>query len=141
MEDLSAEAKELLSRVAAVDADNTAWLDLMVSRHGWPTGGQAARDAWLLAQHADAQVDVQRRFLEAMQLAGADPKLVAYLTDRVRLNHGEPQLFGTQMLIRRGEVILRPLAEPETVDERRASVGLGPVSEYLAHVADQFGIG
>ena len=90
--------------MAAVDADNTAWLAGMIDQHGWPlrsrVGEQAATAAWLLAQHADGQLDFQRRCLqlltEAVDEGEADPANLAYLTDRVLCADGQPQRYGTQ---------------------------------------------
>lgn len=43
----------------------------IMDEYGWPTaemvGEEAARAAWLIAQHADRQLDVQRRALHLMQ--------------------------------------------------------------------------
>lgn len=52
---------------------------------------------------------------------------LAYLTDRVLLAEGQPQEYGTQ--VRDGRP--RELRAPESVDERRAAVGLEPLAAYL----------
>lgn len=91
--------------VAEVDHNNTAWLAGIVQRGGWPrsseVGADAAAAAWVLAQHADDSPDVQRTFHQHMTAAvasgEADPKLLAYLEDRVRVN-ARPQLYGTQFI-------------------------------------------
>ncbi len=127
-----------LERLEAVDADNRAWLRALVDAHGWLTisrvGNEGAGDAWLLAQHADPDVDFQERCLEWMRAAvaigEATPTNLAYLEDRVAVNRGRPQIYGTQFHEVDGEMVPRLLADPERVDERRASVGLGPLEEY-----------
>jgi len=55
----------------------------------------------------------------------------AYLVDRCALNQAEPQVYGTACYLRAGVVTLRPVRDPEHLDERRATVGLGPHREYL----------
>jgi hypothetical protein len=96
-----------LREVAAkVDADNTGWLVEVVTAQGWPqfsvVGEEAATDARLLAQHADMQPEQQRLFHELMAAAvedgEAEAKYFAYLEDRVRVNSGRPQLYGTQFV-------------------------------------------
>jgi hypothetical protein len=90
--------------MAAVDADNTAWLAGVIDRRGWPlrsrVGDRAATAAWLLAQHAEAQLDLQRQCLQLLTDAAdrgeADPGNLAYLTDRVLCAEGQPQRYGTQ---------------------------------------------
>ena len=56
-----------------VSVGNTDRLRVIVAEHGWPgralVGEQGAEDAWLLAQHADHQLDSQRLFLAALQEA------------------------------------------------------------------------
>ncbi|WP_242895221.1 DUF6624 domain-containing protein [Actinomadura litoris] len=123
-----------------VDAANTRWLAALVAEHGWPrtdqVGEAAAHAAWLIAQHADAAPAQQQRFLTLMRQATADgqarPADLAYLEDRCRRNSERPQLYGTQVTITDdGEVVPAPLEEPQTVDDRRAAVGLPRLADYL----------
>ena len=126
--------------VAAIDSLNTAWLEAVVAERGWPgsssVGVEGAHDAWLLAQHADRKPDFQREVLRLMETAvargEADGSDLAYLTDRVRLAAGEPQVYGTQVSVSEdGEPSSINLEDPENVDARRAAVGLMPLDEYL----------
>jgi hypothetical protein len=65
-------------------------------------GEDGAQAAWLLAQHADRRPELQQVLLEAMRAAvkagEAAPADLAYLEDRVRVNAGRPQLYGTQFV-------------------------------------------
>ncbi|HWU10696.1 MAG TPA: DUF6624 domain-containing protein [Streptomyces sp.] len=122
-----------------VDADNTAWLRQAIATHGWLgislVGEQGADEAWLLAQHADRDLDLQRQVLGLLQEAVADgealPRHLAYLTDRVLVAAGEPQVYGTQYTKAPGGK-LQPcaVADPEQLDARRAAVGLESAAEY-----------
>lgn len=70
--------------------------------------------------------------LEAAVEAGeAEAKDLAYLFDRVRVAEGQPQRYGTQFTITNGQLEPAPLEDPANVDERRASVGLMPLAEYV----------
>jgi len=124
-----------------VDVANTDRLQEIVDGHGWPgrslVGKKGAHNAWLLAQHADHQLDFQRRALsllaEAVSQGEATPADLAYLTDRVRSNEGREQLYGTQIAeVRDGKVVPWPVEDPEQLDARRAAVGLQPFAEYAA---------
>ena len=124
---------------------NTQWLKNVVERHGWPGHSLVGRDgaaaAWLLAQHADLDPSFQRRCLDlmtAMPTGEVSPHHIAYLTDRVLLAEGAPQLYGTQ--VQQVDGVCQPvnLANPESVDQRRASVGLAPLAEYLRHFLDGY---
>lgn len=60
---------------------------------------------------------------------------VAYLTDRVAANAGEPQTYGTQKgCSEDGEPLPAPLADPERVDELRSAAGLPPLADHLAEM-------
>ncbi|MFF4306909.1 DUF6624 domain-containing protein [Streptomyces sp. NPDC001601] len=123
-----------------IDADNTAWLEQVISQRGWPgialVGERGADAAWLLAQHADLDPAFQRRALEllkaAVEAGDALPRHLAYLTDRVLVTAGEPQVYGTQYTDDGdgSNLRLQPVADPDRLDERRAAVGLEPAAEY-----------
>ncbi|SMQ17168.1 hypothetical protein SAMN06272771_3551 [Streptomyces sp. Ag82_O1-12] len=133
-------------------AEQLAWRRL-TARHGdrlgeimdevgWPTaalvGEDAARAAWLVAQHADRQLDVQRRALrlleQAVEADAAGARELAFLRDRTLVNEGREQIYGTQVAGVRedGSPIPWPCAEPGRVDELRAGVGIEPFAEYVA---------
>jgi hypothetical protein len=121
------------------DARHTERMKEIVHEFGWPgfrlVGDEGAQHAWLLVQHADNDVEFQRRCLTllAAAVAGGDASArnLAYLTDRVRLNEGAPQVYGTQGTLVDGRIESRPIEDPEHVDELRAAAGLGPLEEYL----------
>ncbi|MQA83904.1 MAG: hypothetical protein GEV03_04530 [Streptosporangiales bacterium] len=71
---------------------------------------------------------------EAAAKGDADPTEVAYLTDRVAINRGRRQTYGTQISCADGRAVTKPMVDPERVDERRRDVGLQPLEEYLAEV-------
>ncbi len=134
--------KASIDQLSQVDADNTAWLSRVISASGWPgrseVGEDGAEAAWLLAQHADADLAFQERCLDLLTAAAASAEAslsaVAYLTDRVLLARGEPQLYGTQMQPHRDGWRIRDLADPATADDRRAEMGLVPLAEQLAQL-------
>jgi len=110
----------------------------IVAKHGWPikamVGMDGTRAAWLLVQHADHSVAFQRTCLTLMeahketgQVSRAD---IVYLTDRVHVNEGKPQVFGTQFHVVEGVHQPRPIRDLEKVDERRKSMGLSTLKEY-----------
>ncbi|MFF8387349.1 DUF6624 domain-containing protein [Streptomyces kanasensis] len=119
-------------------------LSQIMDEYGWPTaedvGEEAARAAWLIAQHADRQLDVQRRALHLMQqavLAGtAGPRELAFLRDRTLTNEGRKQIYGTQIAgVNDRAPVPWPCEEPERMDELRAEVGIEPFDEYVAKFA------
>jgi hypothetical protein len=120
-------------RVTTRNADR---LGRVMDEHGWPTeelvGAEAARRAWIIAQHADRQLDIQRRAVDLMTAAGADRTQIAMLQDRVLVNEGRPQRYGTQFTAVAGKPVPWPCEEPDRVDELRAEVGLPSTAAHLA---------
>ncbi|WP_326609545.1 hypothetical protein OG949_04800 [Streptomyces scopuliridis] len=119
-------------------------LSEIMDEYGWPTaelvGEEAAHAAWLIAQHADRQLDVQRRALQLMQQAvsegAAGPRELAFLRDRTLVNEGREQVYGTQIAgVNDGSPVPWPCEEPERMDELRAEVGIEPFDEYVAKFA------
>ncbi|WP_329148312.1 hypothetical protein OIU91_19905 [Streptomyces sp. NBC_01456] len=119
-----------------VDTDNTAALQRIIDKHGWPglslVGQQAANAAWLITQHAG--LDFQLRALDlirdAVEHGEAASQHLAILTDRVLIQQEQPQLYGTQYLDRhdgRGYQLWE-VFDPDNLDARRAEVGLGPAA-------------
>ncbi|WP_223167272.1 DUF6624 domain-containing protein [Nonomuraea sp. SYSU D8015] len=124
-----------------VEKANTDRMRQILDAHGWPgyamVGKDGAHAAWALIQHADRDLDLQRRGLELMRQAvekgDADSSDLAYLVDRVRVAENKPQVYGTQWETGpQGDWRPRTRIENEAqVDERRAEVGLKPLKEYL----------
>jgi len=118
------------------DRDNTAWLAQLVDEHGWPgielVGQPASHDAWLLAQHADAQPQLQRRWLtllrKAVEVGDAQRSCLAYLQDRVAVHSGQPQRHGTQWTRIDGVNRLAALADPDKVNQWRDACSLEPLT-------------
>lgn len=136
-----AEAAALL----AVNEANAARLAEVIA-DGWPglrtVGVDGAEAAWMLAQHADRANDVRRGWLpalaEAVDTGDADPRHLATLTDRVAAVGGEPQVYGTIVLLADdGEVEFPlPVTDATALDARRAGIGLPPMSAEARHLTD-----
>lgn len=124
-------------RMEAVHLKNAARLRALISAHGWPgedaVGSDGAEAAWLIAQHAVGEPEFQRHVLTLLQAnadQGRSPRWhAAYLEDRIALQEGRPQRFGSQWVDDPRDGRVRPwkLADPERVNEWRAAVGLGPL--------------
>lgn len=115
-----------------VDYHNTEKMKPIITAYGWPgetlVGTMDVRAAWLLVQHADHDREFQKQchcLLESAVKSGeAQAQHLAYLTDRICVGDGVPQIYGTQLEY--------PIADHEHVDERRAAVGLESLAEYMA---------
>jgi hypothetical protein len=128
-------------RTDDVIRDNVAWLIDVIKEHGWPgrslVGADGSRYASLIAQLAEDALDLQKAcqaaLSDAVAAGEASAKDLAYLTDQIRLAEGLPQIYGTKFLpADRGVLRPFPIEDPDTVDLRRAAVGLSPIAEYAA---------
>ena len=131
--------RALWPEVRAIDLENQAQLLTMVPEEGWFTksryGENAAASAFLIVQHGDETL--WERFLPLLadlvpsgEVAGSE---YAMMYDRLQMTRDQPQRYGTQMTCPygSGQWTLWRLEDAERVDELRASVGLGPVAEYV----------
>lgn len=127
----------------AVHDENAALLTRVFDDIGWPGrreyGDDGAGAAFLILQHAIGHPDLQRRgltlLLDAIPEGQANPLDVAYLSDRISIFEGGAQTFGTQFdWDANGQLSPAAVRDPQTLDERRASVGLPPMAETIAHM-------
>jgi hypothetical protein len=127
----------------AVHLENAALLERAIEAIGWPgrakVGDEGAGAAFMILQHAISKPDLQRRglalILEAIPEGQANPLDAAYLSDRIAVFEGREQRFGTQFdWDAEGLLSPAPIRDPSGVDDRRASVGLPPMAETIAHM-------
>jgi hypothetical protein len=122
-----------------VDAENTAWLKDLVKELGWIDakrfGADSATAAFLLVQHSGdtplmlAALPEIERDAKAKLVDGQD---FALLYDRLHLNLGEKQRFGSQIASGPdGKDVVLPLEDRANVEKIRAALGLFPLSQYL----------
>lgn len=128
-----------------VDVRNTERMKAIVSEIGWPTiskvGMEGASNAWLLVQHADHDVAFQEQCLQLMKEVPTNEVErvdIAYLEDRVRVNQGRGQLYGTQFTQENNQHIPRPIEDEERINERRAELGTGLLSEQIQHMYNKY---
>ncbi|MEU8954864.1 DUF6624 domain-containing protein [Streptomyces sp. NPDC048518] len=118
---------------------NTAVLRRILAEHDWPghrlVGPAAARAAWSIALHSDDDPAFQRAaaiLLERAVEAGDAPvQHWAHLHDRALITNGREQEYGTQLRLSADGIELCPLRAPESVDARRATVGLPQIADAL----------
>ena len=127
----------------ALHDENAALLMRAFDAIGWPGrrdfGDDGAGAAFLILQHAIGHPELQRRglalLLDAIPEGQANPLDAAYLSDRIAIFEGVEQTFGTQFdWDSNGQLSPAPVRDPDTLDDRRASVGLPPMAETIAHM-------
>jgi hypothetical protein len=110
----------------------------ILDTYGYPNypmvGQESSNHYFTLVQHSDFNQDFQQRVLKIMRREvdnkNASGKQYAFLTDRIAITKGEPQVYGTQLLMS-GNSKVKPCIAPTKLNKRRKSVGLEPIEEYL----------
>lgn len=127
----------------SVFSTNKVKVEKMFNKYGFlgidKVGKDGSHNFWLLVQHSDKYPEFQRSVLKAMnkevKKGNANPNNYAYLYDRVRINAGEKQLFGTQVVYEyetTGRAVPTiGLIDPQGVHELRKEYSLGPLKDYL----------
>ncbi|HET8624943.1 MAG TPA: DUF6624 domain-containing protein [Gemmatimonadales bacterium] len=105
-------------------------------------GEDGAEAAWRVLQHAIGSPALQRECLPLLEAAAArgdvPASYPALLADRIAFCERRPQRYGTQFdWDRDGHMSVWPIADPETVDQRRAVVGLPPLADAERQIREQ----
>ncbi len=134
----------LIERAMESDSRHRIRVLAILDSAGWlsenEVGRKASQALFLVILHCDDDVRSQEYYLAMMRQAVADGKSraseLAILEDRVAVNKGEEQIYGSQIGYLKGRAYIEPIRDEAKVEERRRSVGLGSLKEYAA----QFGI-
>jgi hypothetical protein len=143
---------DIVHEMSEIDEANAARVKAIVDEIGWPVnsavGSDASGSAWLIVQHAVHDLPLMQRALALMEphlgTGEIDDKDYALLYDRVNLQIGRPQRWGTQCT----ELLIdgvkhfgvQPIEDPAGVDARRAAIGLPPLAEYLQRIRRSYGV-
>lgn len=122
----------------ALHNKNATLLNDIIDTIGYPTidkvGQEASEAAWLIIQHAIGRPEFMKKCATLLAIAvnenKADPKNLAYLTDRIAVFEGNPQLYGTQFdWDEFGNLSPNLFDNLIKVNERRKSLGLNTLEE------------
>lgn len=128
-----------------VDGINRYRLKEIFIEYGFPTREMVGKDAmqgiFLMIQHADGDIEWQKGQLSNIEMAvergDMDGQSYAYLYDRIQINNGKKQLYGTQFAdvdpINR-TVTLAETDNMDSLDHRRMAVGMMPIEMYKEYM-------
>lgn len=92
------------NKAREIYSENSLWLKEIIEKYGWPSeelvGTNGEFSAWLIAQHSP-DTKFQQRCLELIKklpLTKERKENIEYLTDRILVNKGEKQIYGTQFI-------------------------------------------
>lgn len=133
--------QSIINKIKLIDSLNYYQLKNIFSNYGFPNydqvGQNGSHDFWLLVQHQDRHPGFQDSVLAKMKIEVDLKKAAAinyaYLLDRVRVNSGEKQVYGTQCMLNEDKTsyIPQPVIDPEKLNERRLSIGLDSIENYI----------
>jgi hypothetical protein len=141
----SIESKSHWKLITELDSLNMIVLDSILKVHGWPSilevGLKGNSAVWLIIQHSS--IEKQKEYLPLMRAAvlegKASPSEFAMLEDRVAVQEGRKQIYGSQVGRDEttGQFYFLPIEDEANVNARRDAVGLEPLEYY----AEYWGIG
>ncbi|MES2515912.1 MAG: DUF6624 domain-containing protein [Bacteroidota bacterium] len=124
---------------------NTELLKDIFAEYGFPNydkvGKETSSNFWLCVQHSDHDLKFQEEVLREMKKQvkrkKANPSNFAFLTDRVNINQHKAQIYGTQVTYDQNKTAVpKNLENPKGVNNRRKSIGLEPIEEYLEFLTE-----
>lgn len=139
-EEIATARKAMWAPIEAADDENLKALLKMVPPEGWflksRYGEKPANAAFHIIQHSD--VAQWKRFvpvLEPLVVTGeVDGQSFGLMYDRLALNEGRPQRYGSQMKCEAGKWVPDRLEDPARVEEWRKAMGFPQTfAEYLEH--------
>lgn len=118
----------------------------ILDTYGFPgydlVGKESSTNYWLLVQHSDFDLPFQKRALKLMEIQvnnnNASGNNYAYLIDRININEGKKQIYGTQIQMTNDGYQPKPVIDSLNVDVRRKKVGLMNLSDYLTKANEAF---
>ncbi|HCQ12718.1 DUF6624 domain-containing protein [Flavobacterium sp.] len=126
--------------------ENAKILDTIINVIGYPTidkvGEEANEAAWLIIQHSIEQPKFMKKCAELLEIAvkerKADRKSLAFLTDRIAVLEGTPQLYGTQFdWDEYGMLSPNHFDDVIKVNERRKLLGFNTLEEQTELIRER----
>jgi hypothetical protein len=152
MSSLSAdEIVQYSTEMERVDSLNQATVFGILDKEGWPShlSDKANRAIWIVIDHSD--LAYRSKYLglvkEKAEEGVLDKTDYAILNDRVLMEEGKPQIYGTQIKMAATivedelamQLCLWPVEYPAALDSLRSTVGLSPIEEYLKTSSESIG--
>ncbi len=118
----------------------------ILDKYGFPgydlIGKEGSGNYFILVQHSDFNVDFQKKALKLMKIQvdkkNASGSTYGYLVDRIKINTGKKQIYGTQVQMGENGTKLKPCTDTLNLDKRRKSIGLSPIKDYLEQCDEVF---
>ncbi|QIX62655.1 energy transducer TonB [Hymenobacter sp. BT18] len=131
----SPQLRAAMQQQSTLDSRLIRQVDSLITVHGYPgkslVGEYQQSVAFLVIQH-----NPDEKYLPLLTAAADKGELrwssLALLIDRLRVEKGEKQLYGSQLgPAVNGQYQLQPIEDEPNVNTRRAKIGMEPLEDYL----------
>jgi hypothetical protein len=121
----------------SVDKPNTQRLEEIVKTIGVPNAKMVGRDGveafYLVLQHSQS-IELKKKSRKGLRKAFKSkvlsPMDYANFSDRLLVNLGKPQVYGSNFEFKEGKLVLSRTKDIKNLDTRRKKLGLPPIAEY-----------
>jgi len=127
------------------DRPNTERLKAILKAGGFPDAKAVGKDGveafYLILQHS-ADIELKKQCLEhitkAFEAKLLAPISYANFTDRLLVNLGKPQVYGSNFELKDGKLVMSATEDLNNLDKRRAKIGLPPIADYVKMLRDVY---
>lgn len=129
----------------SIDKPNTERLEEIVRNAGVPDAKMVGPDGveafYLVLQHSQS-VELKKKSLKGMKRAFKAKVLPAMdyanFTDRLLVNLGKPQVYGSNFEFKDGKLVMSATKDVRNLDARRKKLGLPPIAEYARVLKEMY---
>ncbi len=134
MRDQSRENETIME---TLDSEHTEKLKAIIAQYGQVDShdiGQDGLNAFSLILLHSPNIKFKEKMLPFIETRYANGELegqdYALLIDKILVNKGEKQYYGTQFILKHGQYVPEEIIDASKVDARRQAVGLPSLAEY-----------
>jgi hypothetical protein len=130
-----------------IDKPHTQRLNEIVRSYGVPdaklVGADGMEAYYLLLQHSN-DLNLKQKSLKGIENAFRAKQLspfdYANFTDRLCVNLGKLQVYGSNFDFKNGKLVMSPTKDVKNLDKRRKEIGLPPITEYMKMLEEMYKI-
>lgn len=126
----------IVDKMNAIDRSNVVRVKQIIKQYGYPgkrlVGIPTNESAWYVIQHSE---DIEHYFPLIKQAGSRNElpfTLVAMMQDRLLMQQGKEQIYGTQVRCEGAGCYVWPIASPSQVNQRRKKAGFDSTVEENA---------
>ena len=121
-----------------IDKPHTKRLEEIFAQYGFPSAalvGQKGINAFMvMLQHAPddrLREKALKPIKKAFERKEISPSNYANFVDRLLVHQGKQQIYGSNLEIKNGRLVMSPAQDLKNLDRRRRKIGLPPIAEYI----------